>query len=57
MEIVPVNFTPKKGDFPPPPTTFNLNIDSVLFKEKEENIFEIFPVKLTIPYGQTVCLY
>lgn len=36
MSIVPVNFTPLKGDFPAPPKTFNLTIDSVLFKEQGE---------------------
>lgn len=57
MEIVPVNFVPIKGNFPPAPTTYKLTIDSVLFKEKDEDIFEIYPLKLTIPHGQTVCIY
>ncbi len=57
MEIAPVttkSFIQRKSEMP---KTFDIDIDSVMFKEKDENVFEIFPLKLYIPEGQLICIY
>ena len=57
MEIVPVNFKKAKGDYMPAPKYFDIHFDSALLKEPDEDIFEIYPLQLKIPYGSSVCLY
>jgi hypothetical protein len=39
MDIVPMNSIPPKGNFPNPPSQYDLKLDTVLFKEKDEDIF------------------
>ena len=48
------NYVDKKGVVP---AAFDLKFDSVLLKESDEKAFEIYPLKLTIPQGQIVCIY
>jgi hypothetical protein len=57
MEVVPIKQVIKRDSFPPTPETFEIHVDSVLLKEPEESIFEIYPLQLRIPQGQSVCLY
>lgn len=52
-----MNEKPPQGNFPQPPQNFDLKLDSVLLKEIDEEIFEIYPLKLNVPQGQSICLY
>lgn len=57
MKIVPAGFTHKQQIYPNPPTKYDIFFDKVYLKEENEEVFEVYPIKMKIKEGETVCIY
>ena len=41
---------------PPQPNGYKIFFDSVLLKEKDQDVFEIYPLKMEINEGEIICI-
>lgn len=56
MEIAPSDKLPPNTSTLPEHNKFDIVFDSVLLKEEDEEVFEIYPLRMKIPEGEIVCI-